>query len=295
MTAFGLTIASELALPDLPPAKANRADVSIRFGRVADAAALVPGYTVDRDSTVLRVPGVATFRIAHGREIVIDPDPDSVPADLRLFALGSAMGALLHQRGVLPLHANGIAFGGTAAVAFMGPSGSGKSTLAGWFHDRGHPILSDDVCAVLRDEAGGFRVEPGIPRLRLWDEALRSSGRDRADFERSFSGADKYDVPIAHQAGALPLRAIYLLRRAARTRIVALTGVAAVQALAAETYRAGWLSRADRTGVHVAACAELARAVPVFAAERVWGHDRLDEVGAVFAAHAAAAVAAPPR
>ena len=61
------------------------------------------------------------------------------------------MGAALHQRGILPLHANAVEID-HRAVAFMGASGAGKSTLAAWFHDQGYPILADDVCVIRADD-----------------------------------------------------------------------------------------------------------------------------------------------
>ena len=97
-----------------------------------------------------------------GNQIVIDAAPDATDRNVRLFLLGSALGALLHQRGLLPLHANAIDLGG-GAVAFSGHSGAGKSTIAAWFHDRGHRILADDVCVVGFDQSGRALVH-AVPR-----------------------------------------------------------------------------------------------------------------------------------
>jgi len=59
--------------------------------------------------------------------------------------MGSAMGALLHQRNILALHAGTIAVNG-GSVIFCGPSGIGKSTLAAGFRRRGYPnVAGDDV------------------------------------------------------------------------------------------------------------------------------------------------------
>ena len=84
-------------------------------------------------------------------EIVAEPRQGVPDSNVRLFLLGSAMGALLHQRGLLPLHTNAVEVGGRA-FAFMGKSGAGKSTLAAWFHDRGFRIVADDVCVVGFDD-----------------------------------------------------------------------------------------------------------------------------------------------
>jgi hypothetical protein len=289
---FGLDLSSEIDLAGLAPAVESGApDVEIAFGPVppSDHA----GYRATEDGTLLTVAKVGRYLIRDGREILIDPAPGASERNVRLFLLGSAIGALLHQRGLLPLHANAIDIGGRA-VAFSGHSGAGKSTIAAWFHDRGHNILADDVCVIGFDEAGRALAYPGIPRLRLWREALEASGRDADSYARSFDDTDKYDVPTLNEAGAgpMPLAAIYLLRKAeeagGEAEIERLKGIEAVETLVSNTYRGGYLSMIGRTREHLSACIRVARAVPVFRAQRLWGFDRFDEQARRLSDHAAA-------
>ena len=70
---------------------------------------------------------------------------------IRLYILGTCMGALLMQRKILPLHGSAIAIDGKA-YAFVGDSGAGKSTLASAFLSKGYKLLSDDVIAVSLSE-----------------------------------------------------------------------------------------------------------------------------------------------
>jgi hypothetical protein len=278
---FGLDIASQIELSDLPPGNDSVPDVTIRLAAV-DSAARRPGLEVQGDTAVLVVPDVARFRITAGRDMVVEPAPEASLRDVRLYVLGSAMGAVLHQRGLLPLHANAVGVG-NGTVALLGHSGAGKSTLAGWFHDRGHRVLSDDVCVV--DPDG--RVAPGIPRLRLWRDALEASGRDPRHHAISYAGADKFDVPIAATENrSLPLRAIYLLGRADLPTITPVTGSRAVAALVANTYRGSYVRAAELTGRHLAACTALARRVPVFAFDRRWEQACIDADAAMLVAHA---------
>ena len=121
-----------------------------------------------------------------------------------LYLLGSARGALLHQRGLLPLHANAVVLAGRA-IAFCGHSGAGKSTIAAWFHDRGDPILADDICAVDGAATGEIIAYPGVPRLRLWRDALEKGGREASGYRRSFDSLDKWDVPIGPPSPPVPL------------------------------------------------------------------------------------------
>jgi hypothetical protein len=296
-SAFGLTIDSEVLLEELPPAEGGDPDVSIRYGSAGPPGPTGQAYSVGEGGALLTVPGVARFLVRDGREIVIERDPNGSSRNLRLFLLGSAFGALLHQRGLLPLHANAIDVGGTA-IAFSGHSGAGKSTLAAWFHDRGRAILADDVCVVGFDESNRALAFPGIPRLRLWREALEASGRDADQYNRSFDDMDKYDVPTRTEAlPPLPLVAIYLLRKVPEAQpegtIRRLKGVEAVDALVANTYRGGYLKAIGRTGEHLAACVNLARAVPVFEATRRWGFDSFDEQARRLEAHGRAQAGRP--
>ncbi|HEY0113083.1 MAG TPA: hypothetical protein VGB59_08005 [Allosphingosinicella sp.] len=288
---FGLNLRSEVSLAGLAPrVEAGAADVEVVFGRVPSGE-YPPGYSATADGTLLDVAKVGRYLIRKGREIVIDPAPGASERNLRLFLLGSAIGALLHQRGLLPLHANAIDVAGRA-VAFCGHSGAGKSTIAAWFHDRGHAILADDVCVIGFDKNGQALAYPGIPRLRLWREALEASGRNAGEYDRSFDDVDKYDVPtgVERELEPLPLAVIYLLRKAEnqkeRALVDRLTGVEAIDTLVSNTYRGAFLKTIGRTGSHLATCVKIARAVPVFRAQRLWGFDRFDEQAEAFLRHA---------
>lgn len=288
---FALAIRSEMALDGLPPAAEDDvADVDIRMGRI-DEAENRPGYRETAGGTILTVPDVGRYRIVGGREIVVEAAAGGSERNLRLYLLGSAIGALLHQRGLLPLHANAIEIGGRA-FAFSGHSGAGKSTMAAWFHDRGHRILTDDVCVIRPAADGRALAYPGIPRLRLWREAVEASGRTADEYDRSFDGMDKFDVPtrVEERREPLELGGVYLLRRAGDEaeagRIARITGAGAVETLISNTYRGGYLKTIGRTGDHFHACLAVARAVPVFRVERLWGFDRFEDQARMLESHA---------
>src|SRR5215213_168075 len=156
-TVFGLRVRSALELPELFQAKGEgEPDVRIETGSI-DAPESAPGLSARDGGLLLTVADAGRFLISQGRTIRVEALNGVDPRNVRLFLLGSAFGALLHQRGLLPLHANAIEVDGTA-VAFMGASGAGKSTLAAWFHDRGYRIIADDVCVVRFDDRGTARV-----------------------------------------------------------------------------------------------------------------------------------------
>ena len=279
---FGLRVISEIELPELIPADVEDAsEVTIRVGTVV-APGSEPGFSGTGAAKVLNVPSVARYLVSGGRWITVDAMPGALPADVRLFLLGSAFGALLLQRALLPLHANAIEMDG-GAVAFMGPSGIGKSTLAAWFHDRGFPVLADDVCVVIAGTNQRIEVLPGLPRLRLHKDALTASGRRPENYQRSFpSRADleKFDVPIAASttsSGPIELRAIYLLIDDEQFSIAPLCGIEAMDALFANTYRGQLLAEAEMTRSHFLSCCAVLKDTPIYSLRRARSLSDFDE------------------
>ena len=277
---FGFRVRSEIDLPELFPATyTGEADVSIRLGKIEGDVGQF-GIVQDEDALRLTVPGIARYRVSGGSEILIDVEPGAPERNVRLYLLGSAFGALLHQRGTLPLHANAVEIDGQA-VAFMGASGSGKSTLAAWFHDHGYKVIADDVCVIGFDGQGVPHVAPGLPRLRLWKEALEASGRVTSDFHRAWEGAeewDKFEVPLSPDLvveGKRTLRGIYLLKPADRFEIRELRGARAAQALIENTYRGRSIVVAAGPRLHWEACMRVVEQVPVFELERPLGLSRI--------------------
>jgi len=272
---FGLAVESELPLPDLPCADQKAPRVVVRYGTVPPQ----DGHrrASEDGGLSLQVPNVGRYLVSGGDSIVIDPAPGAGERELRVYLLGSAFGALLHQRGLLPLHANCIEIGGRA-VAFLGRSGAGKSTLAHWFQRSGHAVLADDVSAI--ELADPPLALPGVPRLRLWQDALEAAGLDGGDYPRSFAGQDKFDVPAeATGRRPLPLGACYLLAEAGEGQahgVTRLVGLDASEALIANTYRGGFVPLLGRSEHHLRSCVALASQVPVFRAVRRWGRDHYD-------------------
>jgi hypothetical protein len=290
---FGLVVHSELPLPGLAGAAEDSPRVVVRYGPIPPQD---EHRRVTRDGALaLQIPNVGRFLISGGDSIVIDPAPDADERELRVFLLGSAFGALLHQRGLLPLHANCVEIAGRA-VAFLGRSGAGKSTLAHWFQSEGHAVLADDVSAIAPGEPP--LALPGVPRLRLWQDALDAAGLDTDAYPRSFAGHDKFDVPAAAaRRKPLPLGACYLLAEAADGEphgVTRLVGLDASEALIANTYRGSFVPLLGRGESHLRSCVALARHVPVFRAARRWGREHYDVDAARLREHAQAVLGALP-
>ena len=265
---FGLRVRSSIPLPELFPAEGTgTADVTISLAPMPEASDAEPGLTPVEGGLLLFLPNIARYRIERGSRITVEPEPAVPERNLRLFLLGSAFGALLHQRGILPLHANAVKLGGRA-VAFMGESGAGKSTLAGWFHDQGCEVLADDVCAVAFRDGECPVALPGLPRLRLWRDALEEIGRDSRRYARSYVSKDaeeKFDVPMdATAREPVPLAALYLLRAGEEFSIQQLTPLKAAEAVFDHTYRGAFVGPAHAAQAHWLSAVKLVRSTPAF-------------------------------
>lgn len=274
---FGLTLDSEMALPGLTEAEpCADVDVTVRRGCGEGAPDLL-------------IRQVGSFWVRDGREIMVEP-ADGVPErNIRLFLLGSAMGLLLHQRGLFPLHANACVVGGYA-LAVAGASGAGKSTLAAWLSRQGLTLVGDDVIALRADEFGVTAL-PGPPRVRLWRESLDCFGMESDGLEPSYidGDVDKWDVPVPIDglaSEALPLGAIYVLEDAPALSITRLSGAAAAKALFDHTYRGAYLSQTGGASGHLRTVAQIVATTPIFLLERPRDLSQLEALGHALLTHA---------
>lgn len=257
---FGLTVASQIALPELARSRATKADVTIRSGAVDPSA---KGWVVEFPEQRLCIEA--------GRAITVDAAPTAAGGDVRLILLGTALGLVCHQRGLLPLHAAAVAVDG-GVIVFAGPSGAGKSTLAAHFQGQGRRILTDDLCAIDVAAKGGPAVWPGPRRIKLWGEALSPLGLGVAGLAPLSEGIDKFALPIpaGRARRAARIKRIYVFEegRDAAAAPVRLLGARAVEALIANVYRWSLARDAGLAPLVFERCVALARRCEVHAIGR---------------------------
>jgi hypothetical protein len=268
-TAGGLTIASALECPSLLQGE-GVPDVIIRYGSVPTTLGNVRdrgiAYEVNHNQFLLYPLHIARYLVSAGTDIVIERGQNSQDEELRTFLLGSVFGALLHQRGILPLHGSAIEAGG-GAVIFTGPSGCGKSTLAAAFQKRGYRVLADDICAVSFDADGTPVAFPAYPQLTLWADAVEYLQQDVTALRRVRVNLEKYAVPLwsAFSTQPLPLSAVYELATT-NTRTFTLTPLRGKEKLALvlrNTYRKQWLRGMGKTTANFQQCASASQYVNV--------------------------------
>lgn len=280
---FDFLLSSDIPLPELALADDGdaRPVIPVRHAplpnSLPEGLQAGGGLEVAGDEALLTIPKTGRYLVRDGDEILVDPATNGSERNLRLFLLGSALGILCHQRGLLALHANGVV-AANRAFAFAGPSGAGKSSLAAWFAEAGYEILGDDVCAIAFGEGGRPSAWPGLPRLKLWGETLDAFGRGRR-FDQAIEGQDKYHVPLAQQMRArpVPFGRLYILSKAAEgaeTSFRRLRGRDAMDALLAQTYRGHYLAPLGLSADHFRRCAALLDHAEVYEVSRTWGYER---------------------
>jgi hypothetical protein len=280
--AYGLGIHAYCRLPELK-AEATQADVTIRLalpGEQMPAIDQFPAPTSKTQRPFLRPSAdeicllwdqVACCSIRQGREIVVRPLPGAVDELLRLHLLGSAIGVLLHQRGLFPLHASAVEVDGQA-ILFMGQWGAGKSTMAAVMHQRGHQLLADDVAA-LTVRTNGIQVLPAFPQLKLWPTSIESLGALAEVLPKVHPEFDKRSLlvtPLFPQI-PLPLCCIFMLEYGDLSVIQSALPTEALFALLSNWYMArfgeAFATSVERNTIfHL--CANLLRQIPVLLMQR---------------------------
>lgn len=275
--AYGLCIASEISCPELSPGD-GPPDVLIRLGEVPetleDCFSRASYYQLAPTRTLVSARGVARYLASGGDRLVVDRVAGAEEGLVRLFLLGSGLGALLMQRGLLLLHGSCIRVR-NGAVVFLGCSGRGKSTLATAFHARGHEVLADDVTALTVSREGEAFVLPGPCHVSLLPDARSLLGLGQA-LEPVAKRGEKTLLRVRGDAGPdeVPLRRLYVLTamQAGDPTISDLRGVDLFQCLLENLYRPEFLGTNPARRALYGQCMAVARSA---ALHRVaWPRDR---------------------
>ena len=269
----GLNVRSDILLPELEsnPSTTNDPDIDIRLAPCPQQLQQ-PGTTeceaeIGKNEVLLTIPEIGRYYITDGRRILIDAAPGVELANLRLFLLGSALGALFFQRGFFPLHASVVVIN-DQAVAFTGDSGAGKSTMAAWMSKQGYPILCDDTCVIRFDDSDGPVAFPGFPRLKLWKDTLNAFDINSGELQKDYYRPEKYHLtsPEKFWTDPVKLKHINVLQFSETTsepRIENIKPAHAVHLLRNNTYRFQYISGLGLTRSHFLDCVKLARSTGV--------------------------------
>lgn len=239
------------------------------FRRVAELPEHLPDgkpagpHSQARPGHLLSVmPGIGRFSARNGELIEFAPDDHADRGSIMLLLNGTARGALIHQRGELPLHAcTLVPPGSEQAVAICGPSGAGKSTLGAELSRRGWTLVADDTTRVTW-KGDHVVAWPSRDSIKLWKDACEMAGIDIAALERVANGLDKYYVRVA--ARDRPIRLGTIVELAAAGDVPALTAGDKMALVTRNTYRPAQILPLGTQREHVRIVAQTAASCAMF-------------------------------
>lgn len=176
--AFGLQINSDMELLQIPKSKSVNDEIKIRRGvvppKLEDDYIDYYWIQIKEDEVLFRVDDVASYYIKSGKKITVEVAENILEENIpliQMYLMGTAMGVLLIQRGIVPLHGSCVRRKDGMTILFTGESGAGKSTTAAYFSNENWDIMSDDVTPVQIENNSGMAY-PSFPQQKLWDDAV---------------------------------------------------------------------------------------------------------------------------
>lgn len=262
----GLSIKSQIEFPELKEAKTGDFDAVVTLGEFDpfSSEALVEGYhfRVTSEAVYLFWEGIGSFMMKDGYELVVKPDPSVDEDYLRPFIFGPALAVLLHQKGVIVLHASAVDMNGES-VAFLGDSGYGKSTLAVALQSRGYPMVTDDTLSV--NVAKPITVNRGLPLLRLFDDVSdlfkEDSGVGKVLY-RSPATKNFYQIHRWTSKSSLKLNSIYVLENTDEVSVSPLKDSDGLLSLIANSFLINTFQNEEKSQ-NLLQCFEITKEVPL--------------------------------
>ena len=206
-----------MPLPELFPEDGTRApNATIQIGTVGryppEGSCTRGCFLATEEEAYFHWAEYGTYLVRKGTTIIVEPSSLAEERMLRLVILGVAMGVLLHQRGILTLHASAVRIHGEV-IAFVANKKGGKSTTAAALHALGHAVVADDIVAI-DTTCEEPRVIPGFPQLKIWPDVAEALGKTVEEMPQLHPKVNKLahstyrDFPML----PLPLKRIYILR-----------------------------------------------------------------------------------
>ena len=206
--------------------------------RVANPLYADSFWQMNQQAFAMVVEGVGAFYACNGNEVEYAPEAGASRASVELYLNGSVYGAILHQRGILPLHGSSFTEQGRT-VMLCGESGAGKSSLTAAFCLDGAEFLTDDVTPLVF-EGGRPHILPLSDRIKLWRDCLAQLERDEQGLVPIWEGESKYYFPMEKGAQqSRPLQQVFVIEICKEGNLshTPLDGIEAFTALRNEIYR----------------------------------------------------------
>lgn len=154
-------------------------------------------FQSDKNNFLLDVRGVAFYEVQNGRMITIIPYKNADHQSIQLFLNGSILGAVLHQRSILPLHGNSFEYLNKGIIV-CGHSGVGKSSVCMAFCQNGAQFINDDISPIIVNDK--VFIQPIGTNIKLWQNSFRELKITNDKFEKIRPNINKFYFPISNKA-----------------------------------------------------------------------------------------------
>jgi hypothetical protein len=240
----------------------------------------VEGYRIVKDKALFVVTGTARFLVREGKTIEFAQEEGYEPSWLRIVLLSGALGILLHQRGLLPLHASAVVYKGEC-IAFGGSSGVGKSTLAAGLSRQGLKLLAEDKL-VVRHAESGWMAWPGIPFLHLFPSSALYGGLSVQTQAATSPRAGKHIHIDRLRFEYVPrvFKALYLMEWAPKNSEPVITPISPSDAffeLRAHASMNGLIPAMGRETIFLQWAADFLQSIPVFRFSRTQNYAQFED------------------
>jgi hypothetical protein len=129
-----------------------------------------PYLKISEDQFYINILGIAEFYVEKGERVIVHPQEGSDKASIDLFLNGSVLGAILHQKGILPFHGSSFSYKGRSIV-ICGERGAGKSSITAAFCQNEATFICDDITPIKLSN-DDVQIIPIKSTIKLWENAL---------------------------------------------------------------------------------------------------------------------------
>lgn len=196
---YGLTIGSEIELPEAYEVEEQEVDVRIKYGEMpafikAKREQNYLSSILNREYKWFYFNKEGNFLIENGSSITVELDSTADKQHIRALILGACLGSILYQREIVAIHGSAVIWK-DKAIIISGNSGAGKSTVSAEFRRRGCGFLADDTVAI-EQEGDVIYAHPAYPQCKLCPDAAVRLGYDLNELILVQEDCDKYALRL---------------------------------------------------------------------------------------------------
>jgi hypothetical protein len=223
-------------------------------------------FQVNKEGFLFELNNVARYWAKNSGEVIVTKSQSASTDDVIVFLFSSVFAYLLQNKGVLTLHAN-VVYKNNKAFLIAGHSGAGKSTLTYALIKNGYSFYSDDIAPIYFDNQEPV-TSPGLPRLKLWQDALNTFSINNNNLKPIRNQLEKYYLPVIIDNTIENLKVKKMLVIAMHNKdnfeVEKLTGSKKFTALKANTYRYQFLTNENGIQPHFLLSSQLVSKIDIY-------------------------------